>query len=194
MSKVAFIVESRGDDYAPICSLLQEYTKTIGDDREMVVIFNACSEEFVESIAGKFKIISIVNLKNPEFPPVSLNRGLRFARDNGMNASVLSAKESPSVQVEAVNLPLAVLCSIGVLSPNFQISHYWMDYALRAFAGNTSVDIPKEVIEKELASESQWDWLKFGTMWGVPNDTPPEKFWEWATSQKWTWSDEMRVQ
>lgn len=215
--KLAFVYTTRGEEDTSLPKLLKQFevwkSCDAGSKDQFIIVFNSCTEDFVEkTIEAHPLICPIDNDMNIEGVPVSLNRGLRYAHLKGWNAYIMQpgAESQDGVLLNSgVHLekfgqyiPMKMMDAIGYLSPNFHLSHYWLDYLLRFqvyldqhedLAGKLSLVISPELLEQELSSTSEWDILKFGAMWNVPTTVAPKEFWEYASKQRWAWVESMRV-
>lgn len=197
MSKIAFIVTTRGEE--SIDDLLETFEKSKSQEEgRFFIVFNACKEEFVERTIEKHPLIKpLINDLNPEKLPQSINRGLRAARQLGWNAAVMTELNSDlkfHLTTHTQALSAETINKVGMLRENYHLSHFWLEYWIRARAAGITLTIEPALIQQELSSTSQWDWLRFGQQWRLPDSLQPEEFWSYIQRTNWEWKPEMFVE
>ena len=153
-------------------------------------------------------IVEDVNDLNLERLVPSWNRGLRKARGEQEQAAIIPLKwpgESlnlPPRQLAGADVFLCkdyylftpqALRELGVLDQNFFEKLYLLDYLLRARIKGLNIKYTKEIPLQELTLLEQFDTLKLGTKWGVPEDIDPSDFWKWAEKQEYKWHPNMYI-
>lgn len=186
-----------------------DYTLELIQDlpAELYVCFNAWGEdarvEWKEK--SKFNFTENINNKNPDKLVESWNRGLRYAREKGEEVYILPLKwpgekfNTPAfdrqkdieIYKDMYRISLKSLQEIGVLDQNFFEKLYLLDYILRGRIKGLNINYSPDIPLQELTLLEQFDTLKLGTKWGVPEETNPEEFWEWAERQKYEWKNSM---
>ena len=213
------ILSAKEEDAPALTHTIDLLRKELGEVVNLYICFNAWnSDNLSEYITGMekafldnhvvFKYRADANTLNVDKIVESWNKGLRFAARQKEGAIVVPLKWPGEKFTPAAGLDIGpevvltkdmysfspkALKEVGVLDQNFFEKLFLLDYLLRARIKGLSIKYTQDIPLQELTLLEQFDTLKLGTKWGVPEEIDPADFWKWAENQKYEWQPSMYI-